>query len=153
MTLRAVHAAARAHPWELSRRPVQLGLGGDPWRVMLASIMLNRTSIVQVRPVLQDFLNRWPFPEQLAEADPADVADVMRTLGLHNQRGRRLVQLAREWQSEDWDHAMELIGVGPYVLDALSIFVLGVPSWRSGDAVLGEYLLGLDDYDSTGRAR
>lgn len=38
-----------------------------PWRVLVVCILLNRTQGAQARPVLEEFLRRWPTPEVFYE--------------------------------------------------------------------------------------
>lgn len=98
---------------------------GQPWPVLVASIMLNRTSHVQVRPVLALFLRRWPAPDGLSEVDAPELTDMIRTLGFQNVRARRLIDLAKVVSPVLPCTIIvdTLPGVGRYVRDAYTLFV------------------------------
>lgn len=58
----------------------------NPWRLVLSTICLNRTTRVQVDAVLFRFLELWPTPAAAAQANPADVFNVINSLGLSDKR-------------------------------------------------------------------
>lgn len=122
------------------QRPLQLGLGGDPWKVILACQLLNRTRGTQARPALAELLRRWPSPRKLARAAVEDVEETIRGLGLQRRRAARLIDLARAWVHKTWTHPGELPGVGQYTLDALRIFCLDDLEVDPQDRVLAAYL-------------
>src|SRR5439155_4351996 len=55
----------------------------DPYKILIAEMMLRRTRAAQVVPVFRAFLSRFPTPQALAEADPAEVLKVLKPLGLY----------------------------------------------------------------------
>jgi adenine-specific DNA glycosylase len=133
-------AVATGPEWRVTDSPLQLGLGGCPWRVAVASVLLNRTSHVQVRPALHRLLMRWPTARHLAAAKPWDVAEVVAGCGLQNRRSRLLVAMSQRWLSDDWTDARDLPGFGPYVSDAVGLFCLGDVALESKDVVLWRYV-------------
>jgi A/G-specific adenine glycosylase len=54
----------------------------DPFRILVAEIMLQRTRAAQVFPVYAEFVQRFPDVEALASASLKDIAAFMRKLGL-----------------------------------------------------------------------
>src|ERR1035438_1473653 len=97
--------------------PLQAGLGRDPWKVAVASMLLCRTRRVQAEPCFERLLYFYPGPEALARADACAVEGIVRPCGLHRQRARQLVRFSTRWFSA-YEDLRELPGVGLYVADA-----------------------------------
>lgn len=55
----------------------------DPWRVLVASVLLNRTSGAQVRRVIWDLLVLCPTPWHMVRADIAAIEATVRDLGIY----------------------------------------------------------------------
>lgn len=55
----------------------------DPYEIMIAEFMLQRTKADQVVPVYVNFLEKYPDIKSLSIADIADVSKIIRPLGLH----------------------------------------------------------------------
>ena len=87
--------------------------------------MLNQTSFKQVRPIIWNFFERFPTPDDLAVADHDELAGMLRSLGFYNRRAQRLVRFASEFVTGDWERPEELHGIGKYGADSYNIFVLG----------------------------
>ena len=69
----------------------------DPWRLLLSTILLNRTSRVQVDSVMFHFLERWPSYEAVQTANVLDVVEVIRPLGICNRRAAGIIRFSREY--------------------------------------------------------
>jgi methyl-CpG-binding domain protein 4 len=76
---------------------MQERLAHDPFRLLIATIFLNKTPGARAMPVFYDLMVRYPTPLDLAHAGVEDVVDVIRCLGFQNQRARKCVALARVW--------------------------------------------------------
>lgn len=104
----------------------------DPYRVLVAEMMLRRTRADQVVPVYQRFVARFPDVASLAAASEAEAAALLRPLGLA-WRVPAFRQLARQIL-ERWggrlplsrDALLTLPGVGDYVASAVLCFAGGV---------------------------
>ena len=77
-------------PWRTA-----LGERRDPYRVWLAEIMLQQTTIPHGTPYFHAFTKRWPTVEALAEAKDEDVMAAWAGLGYY-ARARNLLKCARE---------------------------------------------------------
>ncbi|GIM08127.1 hypothetical protein Vretimale_12169, partial [Volvox reticuliferus] len=133
-----------ASPWGL----IEEALYDNPWRLLVACILLNRTTGRQVRQVLGPLWRVYPTAEAMAAADPRVVQDIVRPLGLHAVRAARLVRFSQEFMSKQWTNPSELHGVGRYGEEAYFIFCRG--RWREvqpEDKDLRRYL---DWLESTG---
>lgn len=115
---------------------LQESLGGDPWRVAVASMLLCRTTRRQAEPVLQTLLLRWPYPEYLCRADVRDVEFVVRPCGLHRNRARQLIRFSSMWLGDGWVDLRDLPGVGLYVSDAVGLVCFGCTALESSDHAL-----------------
>lgn len=80
-------------------------------------------------PPVQSYLGRCPWRALLA-------ACLLNPLGLWRRRADLLVAQARAWTAARWKVLSDLPGAGPYALDAIETFCLGVPSATSADGVL-----------------
>jgi endonuclease III len=80
---------------------IQERLAHDPFRLLIATIFLNKTPGARAMPVFYDLMGRYPTPRDLACARVEDVVDVIRCLGFQNQRARKCVAMARVWVGMD----------------------------------------------------
>lgn len=64
----------RSFPWRHAK---------DPYKIMVAEFMLQRTRAEQVVRVYRGFIKKYPDTDSLAEADPIEVNKVTERLGLH----------------------------------------------------------------------
>eukprot|EP00980_Cylindrotheca_fusiformis_P005905 scaffold1242_cov123-Cylindrotheca_fusiformis.AAC.14 len=71
--------------------------GEDPWRLLLCTILLNRTRRSQVDAVLHDFIEFWPTPEALLVADVEEVCNLIKPLGMKGRRSRGILRFCREY--------------------------------------------------------
>jgi A/G-specific adenine glycosylase len=97
--------------------------------VLVGEILLQRTRGDLVAPVFDEFVRRWPEPEDLARARLASIATVIRPLGLA-KRARILKALGRELVRRggvpsEPSELLELPGVGPYASHAVPVFAAG----------------------------
>jgi len=129
--------------------PIQAGLGGCPWRVAVASILLCRTRRCQMQGVLATLFAKWPTPGDLARADESTLEALVRPCGLHRTRARQLIRFSNRWLGDAWTDMRDLPGVGTYVADAVSIFCFGARTMDGADGVLETYLEGLHCLETT----
>lgn len=76
---------------------VQEELAADPFRLLVAVTFLIRTPGKVAIPVFRQLMERYPTPQALVEADPADIEAMMHRLGLSNQRTKTIQKYARTW--------------------------------------------------------
>lgn len=109
----------RTLPWRTAK-----GVRRDPYRVWLAEIMLQQTTIPHGTPYFLAFTERWPTVEALAAAKDEDVMTAWAGLGYY-ARARNLLKCAREIAALGYwpDTAAELKklpGIGPYTAGAIA---------------------------------
>lgn len=100
---------------------IQESLRDDPWRLLVACIMLNQTSGKQVKQVLPTFFERWPDAASLQAALPLDVLEVIRPLGLYERRTKAIFRMTQDML--DGNPVDDFYGVGRYALDSYRMFV------------------------------
>jgi hypothetical protein len=71
--------------------------GDDPWRLLLSTILLNRTRRIQVDLSMHTFLQRWPTAESTIQANVDEISDVIAPLGIRYRRARGIVRFSREY--------------------------------------------------------
>lgn len=103
----------------------------DPFRILIAEVLLQRTRADSVAPVYAEVFRRWPSRRRLALARVDSVASVIRPLGLA-YRASRLVALARTVTQigavpRDPELLSKFPGVGRYVAHATVAAAFGLP--------------------------
>jgi hypothetical protein len=76
---------------------IQEQLASDPFRLLIATIFLNRTRGVAAIPTLFRLFEHYPTIQTLAGAELADVVSLIHCLGFQNQRAKKSIQLAKTW--------------------------------------------------------
>jgi A/G-specific adenine glycosylase len=109
----------RSFPWRETR---------DPYRTMVAEVMLQQTQTGRVTPSYASFLARFPTLERLAQAPAIDVIQAWRGLGYN----RRAIDLQRTAQTVAGEHGgafpsnpaalRRLPGLGEYTANAIACF-------------------------------
>ena len=129
--LRWYDAHARALPW---RMPPGSGAVPDPYRIWLAEVMLQQTTVTAVAGYWQRFTARWPTVADLAAADDAEVMAAWAGLGYY-ARARNLLACARAVVAQHGgrfpDSEAELRtlpGIGDYTAAAVAAIAFGRPA-------------------------
>ena len=105
--------------------PIQLGMGGSPWRVIVASQLFQRARNGRIERVLEELLKTYPEAAWLARADMDRLVAILKPCGLHLSRARQLVRMSSAYTSDVWSDLRDLAGVGPYVLECVAKYCLG----------------------------
>ncbi|XP_004738625.1 methyl-CpG-binding domain protein 4 isoform X1 [Mustela putorius furo] len=117
--------------WTPPRSPfnlVQETLFHDPWKLLIATIFLNRTSGKMAIPVLWEFLEKYPSAEVARTADWRDVSELLKPLGLYDLRAKTIIKFSDEYLTKQWRYPIELHGIGKYGNDSYRIFC--VNEWK-----------------------
>ncbi|QDV38347.1 A/G-specific adenine glycosylase [Tautonia plasticadhaerens] len=136
-------------PWRLDR---------DPYKVLVAEVMLVQTTVTAVGPFFSRFVARFPTAEALASADEADVLKAWEGLGYY-RRARLLQAAARALVErhggrvpEDPGAIRALPGVGRYIAGAVSSIAFDLPEpilEANTQRVLARWLSWPEDVRST----
>ena len=117
--------------WKRHKRDFPWRKETDPYRILVAEILLRRTRAQQVVPVYDRFLREFPDLPSLATARPHRVRKLLRPLGLHWRTedvlrlGKHMVAKMGGRVPEDPDGLGALPGVGEYVTAAVQCFAWG----------------------------
>ncbi len=76
---------------------MQERLAHDPFRLLIATIFLNRTRGEQAMPVFFQLMQQYPTVADLAAAECEDVVEIIRRLGFQYQRARKCIEMATRW--------------------------------------------------------
>ncbi len=107
----------RDFPWRQTR---------NPYRVLIAELMLRRTRPGQVLPTYRSFIGRYPSARKLASADHDELRALLAPLGLR-WRAENVVALAKDLAYvvpaafRDGKALRKLPGVGDYVASAIQV--------------------------------
>jgi len=108
----------RQFPW---REP-----GRTPYEVLIAEVLLKRTTSTAAARVYNDFLRKFPNPFLLSEASPEEISGMFAKIGLQRQRATaakklaaHLVGVERGKVPSDLDRLLRIPGVGQYTARAV----------------------------------
>ncbi len=91
-----------------------------PFEVLIAEYMLQQTSVEQVLGVYEEFVEKYPTPASLVEADTDELGEDIEPLGLHKRTAyieRASEQIIGQHDGEvpdTLDELLDLHGVGEY---------------------------------------
>jgi methyl-CpG-binding domain protein 4 len=76
---------------------IQEKLWDQPFWLIIAVTFLNKTTGRAAAPIFWSLKELYPTPEALSQAKVEDLVDMIGTLGLQNQRAKRLILIANAW--------------------------------------------------------
>ncbi|XP_027078603.1 uncharacterized protein [Coffea arabica] len=129
--------------WKPPRSPFNLlqeNHAHDPWRVLVICILLNCTTGLQVRRVIDELFTLCPTAQSASHISAEDIEKIIQPLGLHRKRAVMIKRFSAEYLGESWTHVTQLHGIGKYAADAYAIFCTG--KWdrvTPSDHKLNEY--------------
>lgn len=114
-----------------NRRPFPWRGEQDPFRVLVAEVLLQRSRGRTVAGVFDELFRRWPDAAGLAQASIEEIENVIRPLGL-TSRGRTLKRMASEVEERGGvprsvEAMLRLSGVGRYSASATAAAAFGQP--------------------------
>jgi A/G-specific adenine glycosylase len=110
----------RSFPWRET---------SDPWEILVAEVLLQRSRGKTVAKVYEELFRRWPDAEAMSRARESSIAAVIRPLGL-TRRAATLRSMAREvvrlgGVPRSFDELVALPGVGRYAANATLVVGFG----------------------------
>ena len=67
----------------------------NPFRLVISVLLSAQTTDAQVNRVTPELFRRWPTPGAMASATPAEVAEVIRSLGFYKTKAAHCVEAAQ----------------------------------------------------------
>jgi len=110
------------YPWRVDR---------TPYKVLIAELLLKRTTRQAVSREFPKFIERFPDLGSVYRAPIEEVEEAFRHLGLYKQRARQLKELAEVVMRyggripDRWEDLVSLPGVGAYLAGAVLSFGYG----------------------------
>jgi A/G-specific adenine glycosylase len=115
--------SGRSFPWRST---------SNPYHILIAEMLLRRTTATAVARVYPKFISRYEIPEKLASARLTTIASMIKTLGLQSIRSQHLHEMAHSLIENyngvvpaDLTQLAKLPGVGQYVASAVLNFAFG----------------------------
>ena len=105
----------RDYPWRKTK---------DPYSIMVAEVLLQRSDADTVAPIYRVFLNRYSTLDKLADAKLEDIRAILQPLGLFfraerlSQTAKILVEAQREIPEQETE-LLKLPGIGKYTARAI----------------------------------
>jgi A/G-specific adenine glycosylase len=106
----------------------------DPWSVLVAEILLQRTHASAVDQIYPVFMQQYPGPEAVVRTDRDELFETVEPLGFGNKRTRTIKQLSETMIDshggqvpEDLGALQDLPRIGPYTARACLCFAYGHP--------------------------
>jgi endonuclease-3 len=107
----------------------------DPWQLLVATVLSAQTTDDNVNRVTPVLFEKWPTPEDLANANPEDVEEVVYSTGYYRQKTKSLLALAGDvverFNGEvprDFDDMVTLRGVGRKTASVVMAEAWGEPA-------------------------
>jgi A/G-specific adenine glycosylase len=105
----------------------------DPYLILMAEVMLHRTRALQVVPIYDRFIRRYPDLATLALAGEEELAEALHSLGLH-WRVPLIQRMAADIKDKFDGHIprekadlLSLPGVSDYIASAVRCFAWNLP--------------------------
>jgi A/G-specific adenine glycosylase len=139
----------RDFPWRHTR---------DPFEILIAELLLRRTTATAVARIYSDFIQRFDSLERLVKARKSTIERALSTIGLQSIRASQMQQMAKTVHKEydgrvprDLESLENLPGVGRYCAAAIMNFAFGAcEAMVDGNVVhLMSRLFSLDISDPT----
>ncbi|PPJ59101.1 hypothetical protein CBER1_01661 [Cercospora berteroae] len=101
---RKVPAGQSGNPFPPTGQPlfgiIQEKTWQEPFWMIVATVLLNKTTGRQAAPTFWKIKRRWPEAADLANADYDELFEMIKHLGLQHQRTKRLQALAAAWNAD-----------------------------------------------------
>jgi A/G-specific adenine glycosylase len=104
----------------------------DPYQILIAEMLLRRTTASAVSRVFNDFVTRFDTPKRLARAHESTISRALASLGLQSLRAKQFKKTAsiimKEYNGEipkSHENLQSLPGIGAYIASAVRNFAYG----------------------------
>jgi A/G-specific adenine glycosylase len=119
-------AEARAYPWR--------ELGRTPYEILVAEVLLKRTTATAASRVYAQFLQEFPSIRAIDAAEISELEQALVSIGLYRQRAKGLKQMARYLMLSEGGEVPTTLSqlrkvphIGSYTAAAITSFALDIP--------------------------
>lgn len=67
----------------------------NPFELIVATVLSAQSTDVMVNKITPELFTRWPTPEKLAKAEPADVEKALSRIGMFRQKAKNILGLSK----------------------------------------------------------
>lgn len=120
---------------EMPVAETELEYSGNPFNLLVAVILSAQCTDKRVNQITPDLLRRFPTPQKMAEADPAEVFDYIRSCSYPNNKSKHLVGMAQKLVEQfngqvpdNIDDLQKLPGVGRKTANVIASVVYNQPA-------------------------
>ncbi|HTU59485.1 MAG TPA: endonuclease III, partial [Polyangiales bacterium] len=72
----------------------------NPFELVVATVLSAQSTDVMVNKITKDLFVRWPTPQSLAVADPAEVEQALNRIGMFRQKTKNIIGLSQKLVSD-----------------------------------------------------
>ncbi len=130
--LKAIFVRRLIEWWDKNKRDFPWRRTSEPYAVLIAEVLLRKTTAQQVKKVYSAFLSKYPDPKSLSKADENNLKSLLAPLGMEHRRANLLVRLGKVLVEKyngavptEADDLLQLPGVGMYSANAVLCFAYG----------------------------
>lgn len=120
---------------EMPVAETELEYNDNPFELLVAVILSAQCTDKRVNKITPDLMKRFPTPQKMAEADPAEIFDYIRSCSYPNNKSKHLVGMAQKlielFNGEvpgDIDELQKLPGVGRKTANVIASVVFNKPA-------------------------
>jgi len=106
----------------------------DPWRVLIAGILLRKTTAKQVLNIYNDFILKYPTASHIVEVDEKNIRKEIITLGMENIKAGQLktasLKIIEDYNNQipvEYNQLKSLKGVGDYIASEIQLIAYDIP--------------------------
>lgn len=114
--------------WSNNKRGFSWRNESDPYKILVAEMLLRETQAENVEHVYEDFISKFSDFNDILMSDLAEVEDILRPLGLNSERAKAFKDIASKLSisggkiPDDYDSLTDLPDVGKYIANAVLCF-------------------------------
>ena len=109
--------------------------GGDPWKLLVMGRLSAQCTDARVNVVCRDLFARFPTAWEMANADLAEVEEIVRPCGLYHTKAQNIIDASRMLIADfggkmpaDMDELLKFPGVGRKIANLLRGDLFGLPA-------------------------
>ena len=114
---------------------------GDPWRIVVATLLVIRTTHKVSHPIITAFFSDFPTALSVVNEGETALASRFKSLGFQNKRARQVIEASKLFvQRPRHISPGEIKGLGRYGHDVWRVFVEGDLSVKTKDKALSRHV-------------